>query len=319
MYSPSDLLKDCAANLLTIDSSRDGRKRGAEQMAIDTDTIALRYEPDTQYLFVDTSFLEGWLLDDGRPATEHLYQNTQYRGHATVRLLKGTGHSAPARSVQVFDMAAISAKRAGGTRRGRAAVRNKAMRETKRDMKAVAEATQLYDEIQMRQLAMGEQGAKAKTLEAQRKLLRDMQATERRINRLMQGLKPVARPRKPRVRLPELTQHIKNLLKQGAMTIQGHKLLVDKGKPTYTELDHLGKEHTLAGMHKESVNRNGKDHTSKIYLEVKKLKKLFPQYRSDARYTHSQSTYIKCLGAKGEVTGITRYCAVFDMLKKEEG
>lgn len=303
MYTPSELLTDFPQYVLTIDSTEDTRKLECRYNAlkfkhINPDTIAIRHEPDTQYLFVDAA----WLDQD---KAEDLFQNTQYKGRTSMRLLKGTGLPANSVSVHVFDLRATSALRSTN-RVKRDNYRRKLMRDLKGDIPAVAAKLAEYDELNKKLGA-------ASTEESLLALKREIKTMLNTIKRVAEG-KPERRVLKKLGRMERVDNYIMELKNFNRLSRQGVAIKRENNVPHLRSIDFLAGP-DAQGVFKESINLNGTNHKRRVYIEAARIKKIIPNYRRDTRYITSHTTYIKHLDADGNPTTTNLYCAVFDLLK----
>ena len=343
---PKTLLTKHSDKTVTIDSTEDMRKKACRLntpntfFSIHPDSVAIRYEPDTGYMFVDASWLATELDDDNVPLLKSLQVNTQYKGTSSIRLLKGTGSSRPACRVHVFDLRAGSARRITRTSSGRVNLRSRLMREHHGDVAVVAKALALYDEADA---LIREPDENA---EVMKQLLVDLKKERKALERLAGGMKPKSKRAKPKpVHLLALDQFIVESTKMQALDLNQVRLDQNARIPEFVRRDKPApvSEENLRGVLKEHINLNGTNHTKRVHLKISELRKHVPNYRNDFRYVTSYATYARY---KDEATeqnpttnqthknaeqnpttnqthkNTTLYCAVFDLLRtraKAEG
>jgi hypothetical protein len=306
MLTPQDMIDTYPHMTLTINSTDDTRKKKYKDnytkfQHLDPSTIALRYEPDTDFLFIDAS----WLSPE---EAKDLFLNTQYKGKTTVRLLKGTGH-APERnqtiSAHVFDMKATSARRVLTDNTKRRGIRYKLMQELKGDVRAVAAKLQEYDAYDAKLDNEVDKDEKIRELKRQLARLRKDEI------RRMEGYKPIKRNIQKLGKLESLDIFIQN--NRNKISADITRIVVENRIPRY-EKQQAFAEGNAIGVLKESINLDGTNHKKKLALEVRAIKTKIPNYRRDSRYTTSQSVYVKHKGADGSLQTKIIYCACFDLL-----
>lgn len=317
--SPSELMERHKDSLLTINSTEDARRpdpnglQRSQYHSMNPELITMRYEPDTKRLCVDAEWLRMVWFDDNTPVSNSLFRNLQYAGLSTARLLKGTGHSLPPRRVHVFDLREKDVIRSTITP-ARESYRRAALRKHKGDVKLTAADMTRYDNLKWG-IGMGESMPK----EDMERLLKEAKDTLRKLDRHALGLKPLRRKKKEKSRL----QEIDNLMNNSKNLITVVRSYIDNAQPipSLATQEYYAPHGRIIGMLKESINRDGTNHKKQLYLQVSAIKDMCTrEYRSDIRYTHSQSTYIKTtlVGKEGHETIVpkTMYCAVFDLLKR---
>lgn len=312
MLIPTDILAANPHLTLTINSTEDTRKvefrdNYNKYANLDPDSVAIRYEPDTEYMFIDSS----WLDDD---TAADLCKNTQYKGKTSVRLLKGTGHNVPTRIAHVFDLKATSALRATDhTKRDN--YRRSLMRDLNGNIPEVASKLAEFD-LQEKNINAHE------SLEEQVYLLkRRVKSLQNDILRMLDGKNPISYQKRQRRkfeslgRMDSLTVYIRDHKPSFSYDIS--KIVVTNRIPEHTHSQHLT-PHAPLGTLKETTNPDGSNHKKRLYISINHLKKIVPNYRRDCRYITSQTTYVKHLDADGNPTTTNIYCAVFDLLKSEQ-
>lgn len=324
--NPDDFLRTYPSNLLTIDSTWDYRKKALRSQidqkysGLDVSKIAIRYEPDTSWMFIDCGWLgEPEVLDAD---TAQIFQCSQFMGVKTMRLLKGTGHDDAPRRVYVFDLKKIPTKVQTLVGKKRRAELNRALRNSKRNMAVVAREMQFKDEFDRRlglipasfRDAIKEELAGLKRLNHD--LLKQVEVRDKIILSLETGKPPKAKRRvvaKDRVCnaldtfIQKNKQHFVKMSRK--IDVTG---LVNTHDPVSDGVD-------VYGVLKDTITLLGRQHKVQIYIRADVLREagIMPSmYRRDPRYVCSQSTYIK---NKKDGEAITRYCAVFDMKKKGQG
>lgn len=317
---PKALLAKHYDKTLTIHSTEDMRKKSCRLntdntfSSIDPDCIAIRYEPDTEYMFVDAAWLATELDEDNEPLLKSLQMNTQYKGPSSIRLLKGTGHVRPACKVHVFDLRAGSALRNTRTPTGRVNLRSRLMREHNGDVNIVARALALYDEAD----ALIQEPDS--DIEVMKQLMRDLKRERRALERLAGGMKPLKRAKSKRVHIPALDQFIVDSTQMRALDLNQVRLDQNARIPEFVRRDKpapVSEEHLLGAL-KESINLNGTHHTKRVYLRISVLRRAIPNYRHDYRYVTSHSTYVRYKDSDDPHAphkNTTIYCAVFDLLR----
>lgn len=308
MLTPIELLTMHPNLILTIDSTEDTRKTECRQnfakyADLNPGTIAMRYEPDTDYLFVDA----GWLSPED---AADLFKNTQYKGKTSIRLLKGTGHTTPACTAHVFDLKATSALRATHDKGRRDNYRRQLMRDLKGNIPAVAAKMAEFDARDEKLKHIDDSAERIRVLEALVKSLSND------ILRMIEGKNPLTIKRrqktKPIGRLDALTTFIRN--NKPSFSADITKLEITNRIPEHIHTLYLT-PHKPIGILKESINLDGTHHRRRLHIEAAAIKHIIPNYRRDIRYTTSHTTYIKHLDADGNPTTTNLYCAVFDLLK----
>ena len=325
--NPADFLQTYPSNLLTIDSTWDYRKKSLRSQIdqkysrLDTSQIALRYEPDTNWLFIDSSWLgEPEALDTDMA---QIFRCSQFMGVKTMRLLKGTGQDDSPRRVYVFDLQKIPTQVQTITGKKRRAELNRALRESRRNIAVVAREMQFKDEFDQRlgmipasfREAIKEELAGLKRLNND--LLRQIEMRDKIIIELETGKPPKAKRRVATkdkachaldTFIKKNDQHFVRITRKIDVTglVSTHEPV-----PEYAE---------VYGVLKDTITLLGRNHKVQAYIRADVLREagIRPSvYRRDPRYVCSQSTYIK---NRPDGEAVTRYCAVFDMRKKgEEG
>lgn len=109
---PSHLLTAFPQHTLTISSKAHALRRWSTEdnaCTQPTDILLLRFEADTNLLFVDNTLFKMYDIPD---LSKKLRDNTQYCGARMKRMVTGTGQQQNSRSALVFDLNKISAVRA---------------------------------------------------------------------------------------------------------------------------------------------------------------------------------------------------------------
>lgn len=311
MYTPTELLAAYPHLTLTINSTEDTRKTAckgnyAKYAHLDPDALALRYEPDTDYLFVDASWLDQEIAED-------LFKNTQYKGKSTVRFMKGTGHNVTTRTCHVFDLKATSALRTVDHVK-HSNYRRALLRDLKGDIPAVAEKMREFEESSKTITDTQDESLRLRLLQQR------VKALEKDILRMLDGQNPISYKRSQRRKyealghMEALTNYIRN--HKPSFSADVSKLEITNRIPEHRTLQYLT-PHTPLGVLKETTNTDGSNHKKRLYIAIHHLKKLIPNYRRDSRYITSQTTYIKHQDADGNPVTTNIYCAVFDLLRAE--
>lgn len=310
---PVDLLKKYKDSVFTIDGAQDARKKLYRQSALEKtesvkpEEIAIRYEPDTGYMYVDASWLSGMVDEDFNDLETKFKQNIQYKGRININMMKGTFHEGTSTRVHVFDLITPSAKRILGNDPGRITYRNNLMRKTRRDMPAVAKAMEAFDMLD----PLIKRGKN--DLELQRELNAESRKLLKEARRLALGLKPIQRAKKPRERLAQLDAYI--VENKPSFDVKRTYLLVEANVPHLRHIDKPAPNKHTKGLFRESVNLDATNHKRRVHVVIKDLKKEVPNYGNDVRYVCSQSTYVRYVNERDEIVGTTMYCAVFDLKK----
>lgn len=309
------------STILTINSTDDARRADPNGSlrdhfrGIDPNMFTMRYEPNTNFLFVDAQWLSMERFDvydeekgEFKKMSDSLFKNTQYIGPSSIRMLKGTGHNQPPRRVHVFDLNKVSAIRSVASKK-REAYRRSQLRKNKGDVKLTAAAMKAYDDIQWG-IDIGKEGQ----IDELKRQLKKAEEVAKVLLRQAQGLKPIRRKNV----IKEKLEAVDTCMKEFKNDIS---IIKDCTEYTYRIPKEVKEEYyapapTVLGLYKETSNRNGTNHKKLLYLHVAQLKDSIPNYRRDIRYTHSQSTYIKTVDAEGNVKAQTLYCAVFDLLRR---
>lgn len=316
--TPKTLLTQFPETLLTIDSTLDARRKDTKDQLLindptfDPSTVAMRFEVDRGLLFVDAAWMLTLTDENNLPLQETLQNNIQYRGKATIRMLRGTGHLAPAIDAHVFDLNLANAQRAIGLpTTQRIIVRNRLLKEHQHNMAAVAKAMEVVDTLDPLIID------KTVDKESMRHMLGEARRMLAEAKRLAAGLQPLKRVKKPRVHVHALDAYIMECKQKRAIDVKQTRLLVEAGVPYLTTTDKAPtiEEADLLGLYKEHVNLDGTNHRRRLHLRISELKKHVPNYRHDYRYTTSHATYIRYIDADGTPRNTTLYCAVFDMLR----
>lgn len=321
--TPKNLLAMFPETLLTIDSTVDARKKNLRgKLLIDDptfnpDTVAMRYEEDRGLLFVDAAWMATLTDDDNLPLQETLQKNLQYRGKASIRMLKGTGYIAAPVDVHVYDLMLANAQRVmGQPTTKRVATRNRLLKENQGDVAAVAKAMEVIDALDP--LIVD----KTIDKESMKYLLGEAKKMLNEAKRIASGMKPMKREKKPRVHLAALDQFILESKQLEVIDVKQTRLVVEAGVPYLTDKDIIPtvSEESLRGLFKEHINLNGTNHTKRLYLKISELRKHVPNYRHDFRYVTSHCTYVRYREAAEQNQthkNTTLYCAVFDMLRSK--
>lgn len=110
---PSHLLTAFPQHTLTISSEAHSSRRWLsldKVCTMPTEDLLLRFEPDTNLLFVDNQLFKVYNLPE---LSKKLRDNTQYCGARMKRMVTGTGMQQNSKSALVFDLNKVSAIRAG--------------------------------------------------------------------------------------------------------------------------------------------------------------------------------------------------------------
>ena len=334
--TPKIMMEGYRPNLLEINSHMDSRLSAqaetrerlyGEGSDFEPDEIGIRYEPDTQRLYIDANWVRKVNIEEAGQGHEYiteLRRGTQYVGEFSMSLLKGTGHVRPPKTCLIFDMNRACAPSA------KVRNRTEATRDFARSHRADPEYAYRVDPLLDRlKTLQNEIRDKEIDLDTAKYLFEGIKKERKLLERLkfkkatdVRTVSNPATPKKTRLKL-----NIMALAKDLAATdnLMVRQLVQDIESPDgHREVivDAVGE--VLGYLKQDRKER-------KLYLVVSHLKKKIPNYRRDYRYTHSQTTYLTELHDDPALTHhyaadklrlthkLNKYCAVFDLKRPYEG
>lgn len=335
--TPAMMLDGYRPNLLEINSRMDSRVAAqaetrerlyGEGSDFEPDEIGIRYEPDTNRLYVDATWLRQVTIEESLTGNEYineLRRGTQYVGEFSMSLLKGTGHTRPPKTCLLFDMNRACAPSVK-TRNRTEATRDLA-RMHKADPNYINMVNPLLDKLRVIQNEIKDNEIDADTakyliesIRKERKLLERIKFKRVTDVRTVQIRRQS--PKKERLKL-NIMAYAKELL--GTDNLMVRQIVQDKDAPE-------GHREVIVDAIGEVLGYLKQDRSERrLYLVVSHLKKAIPNYRKDYRYTHSQTTYLTELHDDPTLshhyaadrlripTKLNKYCAVFDLKRSYEG
>ena len=339
--TPRDIMRIHRPHLLEINSNMDGRTEAqretrdllyGEDSDFEPEEIGMRYEPDTQRLYIDAKWLRRITIEETLTGNEYLNELkrcTQYMGVLTMRLLKGTGCNTAASSCLLFDLnraCAPSVKTRNRTENARELGRAHLA-----DPNFINMTNPLLDRLRvMEREVKDEIRAGTIDLDAAKYILENARKERKLIERIKYGKTTDVRTVRVSKQIPKRNRaklNIMALAKELASTdnLMVRQIVQDIHAPEgHREVivDAVGE--VLGYLKQDRKER-------KLYLVVSHLKKHIPNYRRDYRYTHSQTTYLTELHDDPTLTHhyaadrlrvphkLNKYCAVFDLKRSYEG
>ena len=335
--TPKMMMDGYRPNLLEINSHMDSRvaaqaeKRESlygEGSDFEPDEIGIRFEPDTNRLYIDARWLRKITVEEslmGHEYVNELRRNTQYVGEFSMSLLKGTGHTRAPKTCLIFDMNRACAPSVK-TRNKTEATRDLA-RSHLADPEYINAVNPLLDRLRVLRNEITDNEIDHDTakyllegIRKERKLLERIKFKRVTDVRQMPTLRKP--PKKERTKL-NIMAYAKELANSDNLMVR--QIVQDKDAPEgHREVivDAVGE--VLGYLKQDRLER-------KLYLVVSHLKKAIPTYRRDYRYTHSQTTYLTELHDDPTLshhyaadrlripTKLNKYCAVFDLKRTYEG
>lgn len=339
--TPRMMIEGYRPNLLEINSHMDSRIDAQSEMrealfgedsGFEPSEIGIRFEPDTNRLYISTKWLRRITIEESFMGDEYLNElkrSTQYIGVLSMRLLKGTGFVSHAESCALFDLnraCAPSVKPRNKTDNARELNRLHLA-----DPQFVNMASAPLDRLRVVEREVKDTlRAGMIDVESARYILESARKERKLLERIKYGKVTDVRklvvskqiPKKNRIKLNVLT-YAKDLAALNNLMVR--QTVQDKSSPEGFRtivVDALGE---VLGYLKEDRQEK------KLYLVVANLKKSIPNYRRDYRYTHSQTTYLTELLDDPTLTHhyaadrlrvphkVNKYCAVFDLRRAFEG